>query len=183
MSKGVNKVILVGNLGSDPEVRYTPTGVAVANISIATNSSSKDRQTGEWRDETEWHRVVLFERTAEVAKQYLRKGSKVYIEGRLRTNKWQDQQTGQDRYSTEIVAREMQMLDGRSEGAGGYGGQGASGYGGAPAPSYGGGQQSGYVSSPPNQGMAQPPSNEGTTPPASGATPPPDKGFDQDVPF
>ena len=109
MAKGVNKVILVGHLGNDPDVRYSPGGLAVANVSIATNHSVKNKQTGEWQDATEWHRVVFFDRLAEVVGEYLRKGSQVYVEGRLQTRKWQDQQTGQDRWTTEIVANEMQM--------------------------------------------------------------------------
>jgi len=112
----INKVILVGNLGQDPEVKYMPSGGAVANISIATTDTWKDKQTGEKKDKTEWHRVVFFNRLAEIAGEYLKKGSQVYIEGSLRTRKWQDQ-SGQDRYSTEIVAREMQMLGGRASGS------------------------------------------------------------------
>jgi single-strand DNA-binding protein len=110
----VNKVILVGNLGRDPETRYSPEGSAMTNISIATTSSWKDKNTGEKREETEWHRVSFFGRLAEIASEYLRKGSAVYIEGRLRTRKWQDKESGQDRYSTEIVADVMQMLGGRA---------------------------------------------------------------------
>ena len=110
MAKGtVNKVILVGRLGADPEMRNTGSGSAVTNLSVATNDGYKDKQTGQFVDDTEWHRVVLFNRLAEVAAQYLKKGRPVYIEGRIRTNKWQDQQ-GQDRYTTEIVANEMQLL-------------------------------------------------------------------------
>src|SRR4051794_4895047 len=112
MARGINKVILIGNLGGDPEVRYTPNGGAVANVTIATSEAWKDKQTGETHDRTEWHRVVFFNRLAEICGEYLRKGSKVYIEGRLQTRKWQDK-NGQDRYTTEIVAGEMQMLDGR----------------------------------------------------------------------
>ena len=115
MARGINKVILIGNLGNDPEVRYMPNGNAVANLSIATSESWKDRQTGEQQERTEWHRVVIFGKLAEVAGQYLRKGSKVYLEGKLQTRKWQDQQ-GQDRYSTEVVIDingQMQMLDSR----------------------------------------------------------------------
>ncbi|HEC85822.1 MAG TPA: single-stranded DNA-binding protein, partial [Thioploca sp.] len=108
MARGKNLVILIGNLGNDPDVRYTPAGVAVANISLATSYSTKDKQTGEWREETEWHRVVFFERLAEVAKQYLHKGSQIYVEGNLRTEKWQDK-NGIERYTTKIYAREMQM--------------------------------------------------------------------------
>lgn len=112
MAKGsVNKVILVGNLGRDPEVRYTPNGLAVANISIATTEAWKDKQTGENQERTEWHRVVMYARTAEVAGEYLRKGSKIYIEGRLQTRKWQDKNSGQDRYTTEVIADTLQMLD------------------------------------------------------------------------
>ncbi|MFA7438383.1 single-stranded DNA-binding protein [Castellaniella sp.] len=109
----VNKVILVGNLGRDPEVRYSPDGAAICNLALATSSQWKDKSTGERREETEWHRVVLFNRLAEIAGEYLRKGRAVYIEGRLRTRKWQDKETGADRYSTEIVADQMQMLGGR----------------------------------------------------------------------
>jgi len=123
MARGVNKVILVGNLGNDPEVRYANNGAAIANLSIATSESWKDRNTGEQQEKTEWHRVVMFNRLGEIAGEYLRKGSKVYIEGKLQTRKWQDQ-SGQDRYTTEIVANEMQMLDSRgdnvSQGGGGY---------------------------------------------------------------
>ena len=114
MSKGVNKVIIVGNLGNDPETKYMPSGNAVTNITVATSESWKDKQTGQQQERTEWHRVVFFNRLAEIAGEYLRKGSKVYLEGSLRTRKWQDQQ-GQDRYTTEIVASEMQMLDSRSD--------------------------------------------------------------------
>ena len=112
MARGVNKVILVGNLGADPETRYTASGAAITNIRIATSESWRDKQTGENQERTEWHRVVFFSRLAEIAGEYLRKGSQVYIEGALRTRKWQGQD-GQDRYTTEIVANEMQMLGGR----------------------------------------------------------------------
>lgn len=114
MARGINKVILIGNLGADPEVRYTPGGAAVANITVATSESWTDKQTNEKKEQTEWHRVVIYQRLAEIAGEYLRKGSKVYIEGRLRTRKWQDQQ-GVERYTTEIIAGELQMLDGRNE--------------------------------------------------------------------
>lgn len=117
MARGINKVILVGNLGADPEVRYMPSGGAVANISIATSESWKDKQSGQTQERTEWHRVVFFNRLAEIAGEYLRKGGKVYVEGSLRTRKWQDQ-SGAEKYTTEIVASEMQMLDSRGEGAG-----------------------------------------------------------------
>ncbi|WP_269498933.1 single-stranded DNA-binding protein [Castellaniella sp. S9] len=115
----VNKVILVGNLGRDPEVRYSPDGAAICNVSIATTSQWKDKATGERREETEWHRVVFYNRLAEIAGEYLRKGRAVYVEGRLKTRKWQDKETGADRYSTEIVADQMQMLGGRDSGEGG----------------------------------------------------------------
>ena len=114
-SRGVNKVILVGNLGKDPETRYMPSGGAITNITVATSETWKDKQTGEQQERTEWHRVVFFNRLAEIAGEYLKKGSKVYIEGSLRTRKWQGQD-GQDRYTTEIVANEMQMLDSRGSG-------------------------------------------------------------------
>lgn len=121
-SRGVNKVILVGNLGNDPEIRYMPNGGAVANITIATSESWRDKATGEQREKTEWHRVALFGKLAEVAGEYLRKGSQVYIEGQLQTRKWQDQQ-GQDRYTTEVVVQGfngvMQMLGGKPQGQGG----------------------------------------------------------------
>ncbi len=117
MAKGsINKVLLIGNLGRDPEVRYTPNGTAVAQISIATTEVWKDKQSGENQERTEWHRVVLYSRLGEIAGEYLRKGSKVFIEGRLQTRKWQDKNSGQDRYTTEVIADSMQMLDGKSGG-------------------------------------------------------------------
>ena len=115
MARGVNKVILIGNLGQDPESRTTPGGTAVTNIRIATSESWRDKQTGEMKEQTEWHTVVLWNRLGEIAAQYLRKGSQVYIEGRLRTRKWQDKTTGADRYATEIVASEMQMVGGKRD--------------------------------------------------------------------
>ena len=142
MARGVNKVILVGNLGADPETRAMPSGSTVANLRIATSESWRDKTSGEQQERTEWHRVALFGRLAEIASEYLKKGSQVYIEGSLRTRKWQDKQ-GQERFSTEIVGNELQMLGGR--GGGGAGGGGGGGYersgapggggsGGAPAP-------------------------------------------------
>lgn len=126
MSRGVNKVILIGNLGQDPEVRYTPNGNAVTNVTLATSTTWRDKQTGELQERTEWHRIAFFNRLAEIVGEYLRKGSKVYIEGSLRTRKWQDK-NGADRYTTEIIANEMHMLDSRS--GGGYGNQeGSSSY-------------------------------------------------------
>ena len=114
-SRGINKVILIGNIGQDPELRYMPNGSAVTNLSLATSESWKDRTTGEQKELTEWHRVVLFSRLAEIAGEYIKKGSKVFIEGRLQTRKWQDK-NGNDRYTTEIVGNEMQMLDSRNGG-------------------------------------------------------------------
>jgi len=118
MARGVNKVILVGNLGKDPDMKYTASGAAIANITVATSESWTDKQTNEKVEKTEWHRVVFFRRLAEIVGEYLRKGSQVYIEGKLQTRKWQDQ-NGQDRYTTEIVASEMQMLGGRGGEGGG----------------------------------------------------------------
>jgi len=158
MARGINKVILLGNLGNDPETKYMPSGGAVTNISIATSTSWKDKQTGEQKEKTEWHRVVFFNRLAEIAGEYLRKGSQVYIEGRLQTRKWQDQ-SGTDRYTTEIVANEMQMLG--SRGSAGMGG------GQAPAPNFG--NDDGYTAS---------------KPAASSNKPAPDfDSFDDDIPF
>nr|WP_316641427.1 single-stranded DNA-binding protein [uncultured Roseateles sp.] len=133
----VNKVILIGNLGRDPEVRYMPSGSAVCNLAIATSRGSKNRESGERQEETEWHRVALFDRLAEIAGEYLKKGRPVYIEGRLKTRKWQDKD-GKDQYTTEIVAEQMQMLGGR-DGAGGgdEGGGGGSSYGGGGGGGYG----------------------------------------------
>jgi len=126
MARGINKVILIGHLGQDPEVRALPSGSSIANLRIATTESWKDKQSGEFKEQTEWHTVVLFGRTAEVAAEYLKKGSQVFIEGRLRTRKWQDK-TGNDRYSTEIVGNDMQMLGGRGQGGGASGGAGGVG--------------------------------------------------------
>ena len=140
MSKrGINKAIILGNLGNDPETRYMPNGNAVTNISVATSESWKDKQSGQMQERTEWHRVAFFNRLAEVAGEYLRKGSKVYVEGSLRTRKWQDQD-GNDRYSTEIVANELQMLDSRGE-------QGGGDYGGSDQPS---GQAQSHEQQPPS---------------------------------
>ncbi|MBO1111357.1 single-stranded DNA-binding protein [Bordetella petrii] len=166
----VNKVILVGNLGRDPEVRYSPDGAAICNVSIATTSQWKDKASGERREETEWHRVVMYNRLAEIAGEYLKKGRSVYIEGRLKTRKWQDKDTGADRYSTEIVADQMQMLGGRdSGGEGGYGGGG--GYDDAPR------QQRAPAQRPP----AQRPAPAAAAPAAGGAANLAD--MDDDIPF
>ena len=114
MSRGINKAIIVGNLGQDPEVRFMPNGEAVANFTVATSETWKDKQTGEQKEKTEWHRITMYKRLAEIAGEYIKKGSKVYIEGKLQTRKWQNQQ-GVDQYTTEIVANEMQMLDGKPQ--------------------------------------------------------------------
>lgn len=119
MARGVNKVILIGNLGNDPEVRYTPSGSAVANVNLATSETWRDKQSGELQDRTEWHRVVFFNRLAEIVGEYLRKGSKIYVEGTLRTRKWTDK-NGIERYTTEIIANEMHILDSRSGGGGAH---------------------------------------------------------------
>ncbi len=162
-SRGINKVILVGNIGQDPETRYTPSGSAITRISVATSESWKDKQSGEQQERTEWHRVVFFNRLAEIAGEYLKKGSKVYIEGSLRTNKWQDQQ-GQDRYTTEIVAGEMQMLDSRGD----TGGQG--GYG----------RQDNYSAPAPRQNA---PATQQQAPKQPAAAEPSFDNFDDDIPF
>ena len=161
MARGVNKVILLGNLGADPETRYTQSGSAVTNIRLATTDSWRDRQSGETQERTEWHRVVMFSRLAEIAAEYLRKGSQCYIEGRIQTRKWQGQD-GQDRYTTEVVASELRLIGGR-------GGSGGSG-GGAP----------------PRERDAAPDNSwsggdSGTSPAASGSGPSDD--FDDDIPF
>jgi single-strand DNA-binding protein len=129
MARGVNKVILIGNLGADPEVKYTPNGSAVANVNLATSDSWADKATGERQERTEWHRLVFWNKLAEIVGQYLKKGSKIYVEGRLETRSWDDPQSGQKRYMTEIRVGDMQMLDGRGEG-GGAGGGGGGQYGG-----------------------------------------------------
>ena len=134
MARGINKVILIGNLGADPETRAMPSGTTVANLRVATSESWRDKQSGEQQERTEWHRVALFGRLAEIAGEYLRKGSQVYIEGSLRTRKWQDKQ-GNDRYSTEIVGNDLQMLGGRG-GAGAGAAPASAGAAGAGAPSY-----------------------------------------------
>ncbi|MCF6337569.1 MAG: single-stranded DNA-binding protein [Gammaproteobacteria bacterium] len=158
MARGINKVILIGNLGQDPEVKYMPNGGAVTNVTIATSESWKDKSTGEQKEKTEWHRVVFFQRLAEIVGEYLKKGSKVYIEGKLQTRKWQDQ-SGNDRYTTEIVANEMQMLDSRGGGSGGGGN---------------------FNQSPPNQSSgAAPQQQPAATAPAGGGM----GDFDDDIPF
>ena len=152
MARGINKVILIGNLGRDPEVRYTAGGSAVANLRIATTESWRDKQSGEKKENTEWHSVVLFGKTAEIAGEYLKKGRTVYIEGRLQTRKYQDKD-GQDRYSTEVVASDMQMLGG-GEGRGEGGAYGGGRQGGAEEPAWGGGAPAG------RQGGGKPPADD-----------------------
>lgn len=175
MARGVNKVILIGNLGADPEVRFFPNGGAVCNVTVATTESWKDKQTGEQKDATEWHRVVFNNRLAEIAGEYLRKGSKVYIEGSLRTRKWQNNQ-GQDQYTTEIRASEMQMLDSRGEGGGYNAPQGS----GMPnqAPQKAPAQQGGYQQP---QGGYQPTGNKPQNQPQPQGAP--NFDFDDDIPF
>ncbi len=164
----LNKVTLIGNLGADPEVKYMPTGDAVANITLATSMRWKDRQTGERKESTEWHRVVFFRRLAEIAGEYLKKGSQIYVEGHLRTRKWQDQ-AGLDRYTTEIVADELHMLGSRSGGTASMGGESApSDYSAAPA------SKPAYQAQP-----SKPTSSASNMPPA----PPTYDDFDDDIPF
>jgi single-strand DNA-binding protein len=155
MARGINKVILVGNLGQDPETRAMPSGKAVTNVRIATTDSWRDKQSGEQKEQTEWHNVVFFDRLAEIAAEYLRKGSQVYVEGRLRTRKWQDK-SGNDRYTTEIVANEMQMLGGRGGAGGGSASSGAPKREAAPADDF-----------------SQAPATAGSK----------DEAFDDDIPF
>ena len=171
MARGVNKVILVGTLGQDPEVKYMPSGGAVTNISIATNESWKDKNTGQQQERTEWHRVVAFNRLAEIMGEYLRKGSQVYIEGKLQTRKWQGQD-GQDRWTTEILANEMQMLGGRPQG-GGAPAQGGSNYG-----QQGQNQQQGGGAPQQQQQNAPQSSPQQSQSPAQGFD-----DFDDDIPF
>jgi single-strand DNA-binding protein len=163
MARGINKVILVGNLGGDPETRYTASGAAITNITLATSESWRDKQSGETQERTEWHRVVFFNRLAEIAGEYLRKGRQVYIEGSLRTRKWQDQ-NGQDRWTTEIVANEMQMLGNRGDDMGSR-------------PS----SEQGFRGSQPQQQRQAPPPEQPSQQQQSG---PQDDGFtDDDIPF
>ncbi|MBU2880231.1 single-stranded DNA-binding protein [Aliiglaciecola lipolytica] len=191
-TKGVNKVILVGNIGQDPEVRYMPNGNAVANLSLATSESWKD-QSGQMQERTEWHRLTMYRRLAEIAGEYLRKGSQVYVEGKLQTRKWQDQ-SGQDKYTTEIIVDQMQMLGGRGGQSdnqqGGYANQGGGQYNQSPQkpaqapqqnytkpPQQGGGQQYGNA---PQQNPGQ---NPGQNPAQKPPMAEPDFDFDDDIPF
>ena len=181
MARGVNKVILVGNLGADPETRAMPSGASVANLRIATSESWRDKTSGEQQERTEWHRVALFGRLAEIASEYLRKGSQVYIEGSLRTRKWQDKQ-GNERYSTEIVGNELQMLGGRGGAGGGGSGGGAgesTGGGGGPGASRGGGRSGGGAGGDPYAEYAGPQGGGGG---GGGASHEKDD-FDDDIPF
>lgn len=170
--RGVNKVILVGNCGQDPEMKHLPSGGAVTNVSIATSETWKDKQTGAPQERTEWHRVVFFNRLAEIVGEYVKKGSKIYVEGRLQTRKWQDQ-NGQDRYSTEIVANEMQMLDSRGDAGqgGGSGGAPQSQQGGYSAGGMGGGMAAGAAAG----GMGGAPAQQQPAPNFN--------DFDDDIPF
>ena len=163
MARGINKVILVGNLGRDPETRYMPSGGAVTNVSIATSKSWRDRDSGEQKERTEWHRIVFFNRLAEIANEYLKRGSKVYVEGELRTREWERE--GQKHYTTEIVASEMQMLDSR-------GGQGQGGYDQS---------QPDYAPSEPQQSQQKQTAPQQAAAPA--AAPAQGMGFDDDIPF
>lgn len=172
-SRGVNKVILVGNLGQDPEIRYMPNGNAVANLSIATSESWKDQQ-GNMQERTEWHRLTMYRRLAEVAGEYLKKGSQIYVEGKLQTRKWQDQQ-GQDRYTTEIIVDQMQMLGGRNDGGNG----GSGGYQNQPRSNdynQGNNQGAGFGGSSNRPPQQQPQSTAPTPPPGM-------DDFDDDIPF
>ncbi len=174
MARGVNKVILIGNLGRDPEVRYMPSGSAVTNVAVATSETWKDKQSGERQERTEWHNVVFFNRLAEIAGEYLKKGSKVYIEGSLRTRKWQAKD-GSDRYSTEVVANEMQMLDSRGAGGGAGGGYGGGSQQQAPA----------YEDYPESRdgGRPQQQSPQQSQQPKPQPQQPPMDDFDDDIPF
>lgn len=160
MARGVNKVMLIGNLGADPEVRYTAAGAAVANVTLATAESWRDKESGEQQERTEWHRIVFFSRLAEIVGEYLKKGSQVYVEGRLQTRKWQDRD-GNDRYTTEIVANEMQMLGSRG----------------------GGGPSSGGLSNEGQSGDARSSSSANTNQSSSPQQEPPVDDFDDDIPF
>ena len=161
MARGINKVILVGNLGADPDTRYMPSGKAVTNIRIATSESWKDKQTGDMQERTEWHSIVLYDKLGEIAAEYLKKGSQVYIEGSLRTRKWQDKE-GKDRYTTEIIGQNMQMLGGRGGGGGGGGGGG-----------FGGDDEQ------PRRAPSRPQQSERSAPPPADDG----GGFDDDIPF
>ncbi|MFP6780791.1 MAG: single-stranded DNA-binding protein [Gammaproteobacteria bacterium] len=165
MARGVNKVMLIGNLGADPEVRYTAGGAAVANVTLATAESWRDKESGEQQERTEWHKIVFFSRLAEIVGEYLKKGSQVYVEGRLQTRKWQDRD-GNDRYTTEIVANEMQMLGSR-------GGGGSSS----------GGPSSGGFSNEGQSGGARSSSSANTNQSSSPQQEPPMDDFDDDIPF
>ena len=178
MARGVNKVILIGNLGADPETRAMPSGASVANLRIATTENWKDRTSGENQERTEWHRVVMFGKLAEIASEYLRKGSQVYIEGSLRTRKWQDKQ-GNERYSTEIVGNEMQMLGGRGGGGGGGEGYGSRSGGGG-GEGYGGGRSGGGRQGPPPDEYDQTPPSGGGGGGGGGGRP---DDLDDDIPF
>ena len=184
--ESVNKVILVGNLGRDPEVRYSPDGAAICNVTIATSSQWKDKGTGERREETEWHRVVFYNRLAEIAGEYLRKGRPVYVEGRLKTRKWQ--KDGVDQYTTEIIADQMQLLGGREDGAAGGSGGGSRGGSRSAGGDFGDDAESGYTPAPaPRAPMRQAaPAPRPAPRPAPAPAPKSSTGFDDmddDIPF
>jgi single-strand DNA-binding protein len=169
MARGINKVILIGNLGADPETRYMPSGSAVTNLRIATSEQWKDKESGEQQERTEWHTVALFGRLAEIAAEYLRKGSQVYIEGRLRTRKWQDRD-GNDRWTTEVVANDMQMMGGRMQGGADAPARGAG---------YGGGASGGGAGAEPRRGEG----SGGGSSRAAESSAAPVEDFDDDIPF
>jgi len=174
----INKVIIIGNLGRDPEVRYAPSGSAMCNVSVATTRNWKDKNSGDKVEETEWHRVVFYDRLAEIAGEYLKKGSPVYVEGRLKTSKWQDKD-GKDPYTSEIVADQMQLLGGRDGGGGGRSG-GGGGYGGNAGGGQGGGDDYGQDAAPASRPAARP------APAAAKPAPKTSTGFDDmddDIPF
>lgn len=188
MARGINKVILIGNIGQDPEVKYMPSGGAVTNVSVATSETWKDKNTGQPQERTEWHRVVFFNRLGEIAGEYLKKGSKVYIEGALRTRKWQAQD-GTDRYTTEIVASEMQMLDGRGDntGMGGGAGMGAAAMAGGfdQAPQYNNSPAQAAYNQGAGGGYQQPAARAPQSAPQQSAPQQPAgfDSFDDDIPF
>lgn len=185
MSRGINKVILIGNLGADPDARMTPQGSALTNLSIATDESYKDKNTGQMVPRTEWHRVVVFNRLAEIAKDYLRKGSKIYLEGRLQTRKWQDQ-SGQDRYTTEIIGNELQMLDSKQDSGSQQAQHQGGGYAQQAAPQQARQtQQGGHQQQQQSYGGAtgQQAYGQQAIPQQSAGMPPPQDDFDDDIPF
>ena len=185
MARGINKVIIVGNLGNDPETRYMPNGNAVTRVSVATSESWKDRETGQTNDKTEWHRVVFFNRLGEIAGEYLKKGSKIYVEGQLRTNQWE--KDGQKHYTTEIIGREMQMLDSRGDVPGGGGfNQSSNNQGNNQGNTQGnnqGGNQGNNQGSHQGNNQGNNQSNNQSAPSSPSFDSPPPEDFDDDIPF